>query len=159
MNNVEQTVMTFPAKPEYVGVVRLVVSGIANRMGYTYDEIEDIKIAVSEACGNAVQHAYDDHQNGEVKLACGVYADRLEITIEDSGKTFADDVKRQAAPVEETTEIESLHEGGLGLFLIEALMDDVSINKDNGVKVTMTKLLNRDEVDQSASKISTTPSQ
>ena len=152
MNNVEQTVMTFPAKPEYVGVVRLVVSGIANRMGYTYDEIEDIKIAVSEACGNAVQH-------GEVKLACGVYADRLEITIEDSGKTFADDVKRQAAPVEETTEIESLHEGGLGLFLIEALMDDVSINKDNGVKVTMTKLLNRDEVDQSASKISTTPSQ
>ncbi|MCG4775201.1 ATP-binding protein, partial [Lawsonibacter sp. DFI.5.51] len=67
MNNVEQTVMTFPAKPEYVGVVRLVVSGIANRMGYTYDEIEDIKIAVSEACGNAVQHAYDDHQDGEVK--------------------------------------------------------------------------------------------
>jgi serine/threonine-protein kinase RsbW len=81
------------------------------------------------------------------------------MTIEDSGKTFADDVKRQAAPVEETAEIESLHEGGLGLFLIEALMDDVSINKDNGVKVTMTKLLNRDEVDQSASKISTTPSQ
>ncbi|MGA9466298.1 MAG: anti-sigma B factor RsbW [Exiguobacterium marinum] len=159
MNNVEQTVMTFPAKPEYVGVVRLVVSGIANRMGYTYDEIEDIKIAVSEACGNAVQHAYEEHQDGEVKLSCGVYADRLEITIEDSGKTFADDVKRQATPVEETTEIESLREGGLGLFLIEALMDDVSINKDNGVKVTMTKLLNRDEVDQSASKISTTPSQ
>ncbi|WP_214788393.1 anti-sigma B factor RsbW [Exiguobacterium sp. s21] len=158
MSNIEQTVMTFPAKPEYVGVVRLVVSGIANRMGYTYDEIEDIKIAVSEACGNAVQHAYED-QEGEVKLTCGVHQDRLEMTIEDSGKTFADDVKRQAAPVEETTEIESLHEGGLGLFLIEALMDDVSINKDNGVKVTMTKLLNRDEVDQSASKISTTPSQ
>ncbi|MCT4778402.1 MULTISPECIES: anti-sigma B factor RsbW [Exiguobacterium] len=158
MSNIEQTVMTFPAKPEYVGVVRLVVSGIANRMGYTYDEIEDIKIAVSEACGNAVQHAYED-QEGEVKLTCGVHEDRLEMTIEDSGKTFADDVKRQAAPVEETAEIESLHEGGLGLFLIEALMDDVSINKDNGVKVTMTKLLNRDEVDQSASKISTTPSQ
>lgn len=158
MSNIEQTVMTFPAKPEYVGVVRLVVSGIANRMGYSYDEIEDIKIAVSEACGNAVQHAYED-QDGEVKLTCGVYTDRLEMTIEDSGKTFADDVKRQAAPVEETTEIESLHEGGLGLFLIEALMDEVSINKDNGVKVTMTKLLTRDEVDQSASKISTTPSQ
>lgn len=158
MSNVEQTVMTFPAKPEYVGVVRLVVSGIANRMGYTYDEIEDIKIAVSEACGNAVQHAYED-QEGEVKLTCGVHEDRLEMTIEDSGKTFADDVKRQSAPVEATAEIESLHEGGLGLFLIEALMDDVSISKDNGVKVTMTKLLNRDEVDQSASKISTTPSQ
>lgn len=158
MSNVEQTVMTFPAKPEYVGVVRLVVSGIANRMGYTYDEIEDIKIAVSEACGNAVQHAYED-QEGEVKITCGVHENRLEMTIEDSGKTFADDVKRQSAPVEATAEIESLHEGGLGLFLIEALMDDVSISKDNGVKVTMTKLLNRDEVDQSASKISTTPSQ
>ena len=50
--------MKIPAKPDYLGVIRLTLSGIANRMGYTYEEIEDIKIALSEACTNAVQHAY-----------------------------------------------------------------------------------------------------
>jgi len=34
-----------PAKPDYIGVIRLTLSGIANRIGYTYEEIEDIKIA------------------------------------------------------------------------------------------------------------------
>ncbi|HEX6923454.1 MAG TPA: ATP-binding protein, partial [Bacillales bacterium] len=52
------TEMTVPAQPEYVGVVRLTASGVANRAGFTYDEIEDIKVAVSEACTNAVNHAY-----------------------------------------------------------------------------------------------------
>ena len=37
-----------PAKPDYIGVIRLTLSGICNRIGYTYEEIEDIKIAVSE---------------------------------------------------------------------------------------------------------------
>ena len=42
-----------PAKPDYLGVIRLTLSGIASRMGYTYEVIEDIKIALSEACTNA----------------------------------------------------------------------------------------------------------
>lgn len=50
--------MKIPAKPEYVGIIRLTLSGVASRMGYVYEEIEDLKIAVSEACTNAVQHAY-----------------------------------------------------------------------------------------------------
>ena len=50
--------MKIPAKPEYVGVIRLTLSGIASRMGFTYDLIEDLKIAASEAITNAVQHAY-----------------------------------------------------------------------------------------------------
>lgn len=158
MSTVEKTTLSFPAKPEYVGVARLAVSGIANRMGYTYDEIEDIKIAVSEACGNAVQHAYHE-VDGEVKIVCDVYDNRLEVTVEDSGKSFGEDVKRQTAPIEETEDVDSLLEGGLGLFLIETLMDDVAIQQEDGVKLTMTKFLNRDEVDHSASKISTAPSQ
>jgi len=46
--------MKIPAKPDYVGVIRLTLSGIASRMGFTYEEIEDIKIAISEATTNAV---------------------------------------------------------------------------------------------------------
>lgn len=54
-----------PAKPEFVGVIRLTLSGIASRMGFAYEEIEDLKIATSEACTNAVQHAYKQNEQGK----------------------------------------------------------------------------------------------
>ncbi|MFS8513265.1 MAG: anti-sigma B factor RsbW, partial [Planifilum fulgidum] len=44
--------LTIPAKADFVGVVRLAVSGIASRMGFSYDDIEDLKVAVAEACTN-----------------------------------------------------------------------------------------------------------
>lgn len=50
--------MRIPANSEYVGVIRLTLSGIANRMGFSYDDIEDLKIAVSEVVNNAVQYIY-----------------------------------------------------------------------------------------------------
>jgi serine/threonine-protein kinase RsbW len=48
--------LVIPAKTDFVGIARLAVSGIANRMGFSYDDIEDLKLAVSEACTNAVVH-------------------------------------------------------------------------------------------------------
>ena len=80
--------MKIPAKPEYVGVVRLTLSGIASRMGFTYELIEDLKIAASEAMTNAVQHAYKDNEGGEIVVGFAVYEDKLEVMVADSGKSF-----------------------------------------------------------------------
>lgn len=57
--------MKIPAKAEYVGVIRLTLSGIASRMGFTYELIEDLKIATSEAVTNAVQHAYKANEGAK----------------------------------------------------------------------------------------------
>lgn len=81
--SVDYIEMKIPAEPEYVGIVRLTLSGVASRMGYTYDDIEDLKIAVSEACTNAVQHAYKDENKGEVSVRFGVFEDRLEVIVAD----------------------------------------------------------------------------
>lgn len=143
-----------PSKPEYLGVVRLTVSGIANRMGYTYEEIEDIKIAVTEACTNVVFHAYDDDTDGKTKLNFAVYEDRLEIFVIDQGKSFDKKaVHENIGPVDSNVEVEKLNEGGLGLFLIESLMDKVEITNNSGVIVAMTKLLNRDGVRSDVSRV------
>lgn len=132
--------MKFPAKADYVGVVRLSVSGIANRMGFPYEEIEDIKVAISEAITNAVSHAYDDE--GEVTICFGIYQDRLEVMVADHGGSFnLNDIKGRIGPYRQTESVESLREGGFGLFLINALMDKVEINNDYGVIVLMTKYL------------------
>lgn len=139
--------MKFPAKAEYVGVVRLSSSGIASRMGFTYEDIEDLKIVISEAITNVVEHAYESAESGEFTVGFGVYEDRLEIMVADHGGSFnLEDIKDDIGPYEETESVASLREGGFGLFLINALMDKVEINNNGGVIVLMTKYLNESEV-------------
>lgn len=134
--------MKIPAKAEYVGVIRLTISGIASRMGYTYEEIEDIKIAVSEACTNAVQHAYPDDEVGEVIVGFGIYEDKLETMVADSGKSFNFlQTKNELGPYTESSTVDQLTEGGLGLYLIETLMDEVRVSNTSGVTVFMVKYL------------------
>jgi serine/threonine-protein kinase RsbW len=134
--------MKIPAKPEYVGVIRLTISGIASTMGYTYEEIEDIKIAVSEACTNAVQHAYPDGEAGEVIVGFGIYEDKLETMVADSGKSFNFlQKKSELGPYTESSTVDQLSEGGLGLYLIETLMDEVRVLNTSGVTVFMVKYL------------------
>lgn len=139
--------MKFPAKAEYVGVIRLSISGIAHRMGFTYEDIEDLKVAISEAVSNVVEHAYAEE--GEVTIGFGVYDDRLEIMIADRGDSFnLQEVKENSGPYNNVESIDKLREGGFGLFLINTLMDKVEINNKYGVIVLMTKFLEETGVGQ-----------
>jgi serine/threonine-protein kinase RsbW len=148
--------MKIPAKAEYVGVVRLSVAGIANRMGYSYEDIEDLKVAISEAITNAVTHAYHENDDGEVTIGFGVFKDRLEIMVADHGGSFnIKEIKSDIGPYEESADVEDLREGGFGLFLINALMDKVQINNEYGVIVLMTKYLAETEVGFDDDQIST----
>ncbi|MFZ4454442.1 anti-sigma B factor RsbW [Salibacterium aidingense] len=135
--------MKLPARAEYVGVARLTVSGIASRAGYSYDDIEDLKVAVAEACTNVVDHAYK--HDGFMGLFCDLYEDKIEIVVSDRGQSFhLEDIKRGLGPIDAEKPIEDLKEGGLGLFLIDSLMDEVEINGETGVAIVMTKFLQRD---------------
>lgn len=148
--------MKVPAKAEYVGVVRLSISGIANRMGFTYEEIEDLKVSISEALTNAVNHAYEDG-DGDVTIGFGVYDDRLEVMVADHGGSFdLKEIKGGIGPYKHTESVETLREGGFGLFLINALMDKVEINNNHGVIVLMTKYLQEAGVDYDGNQISST---
>lgn len=55
---------------------------------FNYDELEDIKVAVSEACTNAVQHAYSEGEHGDVTVSIGMYHDKLELIVADNGRSF-----------------------------------------------------------------------
>ncbi|KKB38209.1 anti-sigma B factor RsbW [Bacillus thermotolerans] len=147
--------MKIPAKPEYVGVIRLTLSGIASRMGFTYDAIEDLKIATSEAITNAVQHAYQGDEKGEVTVGFALYEKHLEVMVSDSGKSFDfRETKKALGPYKEGS-VEFLREGGLGLFLIETLMDEVKVHQNEGVTLFMTKYLEGEQVERDAETIST----
>ncbi|MCF6093752.1 anti-sigma B factor RsbW [Microaerobacter geothermalis] len=149
--------LKIPALPEYIAVVRLMISGIASRMGFSYDDIEDIKIAVAEACTNAVSHAYET-ERGTIIVGCAIDQLKLEITVIDHGKSFDyEKVKGLVGPISPDTAIDQLKEGGLGLFLIQTLMDEVEIFHDTGVIVLMRKYLRRDEVEGDVCSFATSP--
>ncbi len=145
--------MCVPARAEYVGVVRLTASGIANRQGFTYEEIEDIKVAVAEGCTNVVSHAYAGE--GMMDVSFLLFPNRIEVVISDQGEGIdIDKVKGFLGPIETEKPISDLKEGGLGLFLIDALMDKVEIHNESGVVLKMTKFLKRDEVDKDGEGVS-----
>lgn len=147
--------MKIPAKPEYVGIIRLTSSGIASRLGFGYEEIEDLKIAISEACTNAVQHAYKQEEGGEVCVGFGIYENKLEIVVADNGKSFNfEQTKSQLGPYSASSSIDQLYEGGLGLYLMETLMDEVRVLDHSGVTVFMAKYLSGERVNHDRAAIS-----
>ena len=99
------------------------------------DDIEDIKVAVSEACTNAIKHSLDN----KFGVTFEVLENGLAIEIQDNGKGC--DVDCLGKP-----DLENPKENGLGIFIIQTLMDEVSIESENnkGTKIRMTKYLGVD---------------
>lgn len=124
--------MDLPTNPEYVSVARLTVSAISNTIGFNVEEIEDIKIALSEACANAIRHSQKDTFSLHFDLEPG----KLTIQVSDQGVGF--DTNEVKEPV-----IEEMKENGLGFFIIESLMDEVTIDSEvgKGTTIRMSKFL------------------
>lgn len=147
--------MKFPSSAEYVGLIRLTLSGVFSRLGATYDQIEDAKIAVSEAVTNAVKHAYSDNESGKILVAFAVFSNKVEIIVSDNGQSFDyEQIKSELGPYNEDDNVNYLREGGLGLFLIETLMDEIVVRKDPGVTISMTKYIDESQVHSDGETIS-----
>lgn len=129
--------LSIPNKAEYVSVIRLTVTAIANRMGFDIEKIEDIKVAVAEACTNAITHGKNDIDSFTVDFL--IDEEKLMITVCDNGKGCSTNCIK-------SPDLTLLNEGGLGVFIIKSLMDDVVINSDlgKGTSITMTKFLGED---------------
>ena len=133
--------ITIPALSDYVAVARLAISGVAARMNFSIDEIDDLKVSVSEACNNVVQHAFPNGE-GVICISCKIHLDHLEIIISDEGKGFdTTDIKSKKS--DGVSEEESTtHFGlGLGLTFIKSLMDSSEVISipGSGTTVRMTK--------------------
>lgn len=140
--------MKLPASAEYVSLIRLTLSGVFTRAGASYDDIEDSKIAVSEAVTNAVKHAYKhSEQNGMINICFELFDDKIKTIISDQGESFDyESTKSKLGPYQENENIDFLREGGLGLFLIESLMDEVKVSKESGVTISMIKYIKKEQV-------------
>ncbi len=125
--------LKIPAKAEWVAVARLAVAAVASRLRFSVDEIEDIKLAIAEACTNCIQHGSDADQ---IEVALEVLADELRVTVRDRGVSLKLESVGTAAGFADEGRTEEL-----GVFLIRALMDSVEYHVDprEGTELTMIK--------------------
>lgn len=133
--------LQIPAAAVHIDIVRLCLYGIASRMGFTYEEIEDMKVAVSEACNNAITHRLDNNKEDMIDVSFEMMDEALSIIIKDNGPGFdyANTVK--SATSLHDSDIASIRVGGLGIFLMQALMDKVEVTTDHGTIISMTKYM------------------
>lgn len=121
--------MTLPCKPDYVMVARMAISAIANKMDFDIEEIDDIKVAVGEACNNAIIHGCGEKDTYDLEAVLD--NECLEIKVTDHGEGF--DVESC-----ETPDLENPKVGGLGIFIIKTLMDEVDVTSNSGKGTTVT---------------------
>ena len=130
--------LEIPARAEYVGLARLVVSSLASaRRALAEDRIDDLKLAVSEACTNAIEAHVDSAVDDRVTVRWSEGDARLQVQIDDRGAGFDPSQLPEHPPV---TDPERLNfERGLGIPLIRTLVDEVAFDpSEAGTSVRMT---------------------
>ncbi len=120
--------LSLPARPENVAVIRHVLGAFAEALRLEPEVVEDMRLAVTEACTNVVRHAYHEGDPGPIDVVVRPDGDRLEVIVSDYGHGMG------ASP--------DLGGPGLGLPLIAALADEVDIEHEprHGSRLAMSFL-------------------
>lgn len=129
-------VLEFLSKPENVAFARQSIAMFAAQLDFTIDEIEEIKVAVSEVASNAVIHGYSSDP-GLVRIEARLLEGRLEVIIADEGGGIAD-IDWASQPTHTTQPDERM---GLGLVFVREYMDELQIESTvgRGTTVRMAK--------------------
>jgi serine/threonine-protein kinase RsbW len=112
----------FTAKFEYLDEIRDFVGKIAREGGFSEKDIYNIQLATDEAASNIIEHAYEGVSDGILDLSCGMVADGITIILTDYGESF----DPSAVPMPNLkADLSERKIGGLGIFLMRKLMDEV----------------------------------
>lgn len=126
--------LTIPAKAEYVTLVRLALSGLSQSRELSDETLNDLKLAVTEACSNSVRHAYADGREGSVEVVYELHPDRVVVEVCDDGAGFS--VPEPVLGAEH-----ALNEGGLGIAIIRELADELELGPRDGGQGSRLRLV------------------
>jgi len=131
-----RVVLDLATIPENVGLARLVVAVLAAQADFTVAEVDEVKLAVSEAVTNAIVHGYGSEPGHTVRLEASLEGRLLEVMIEDQGRGI-ENVEMAMQPAV-SSDPERM---GLGFSFMEAHMDSLRVDSapGRGTRVIMTK--------------------
>ncbi|MBV9149764.1 MAG: ATP-binding protein [Candidatus Eremiobacteraeota bacterium] len=120
--------LRIPRRAEWVAVARLAVAAVANRLRFSIEEIEDVKLAVAEACTTCILQT---DAGDQIEIYCETKEDGLTVRV----RSLAGADQPSPLPAEPEPDAR----GALGIFLIQSLMDSVKHNAGRGTDLVMTK--------------------
>jgi len=128
----------FQASYKYLEDMRQFAAQAAKDAGMDDAEVYVVKLAVDEACTNIIEHAYGVENEGEIECTCDAEDDRLTFILRDHGKPF--DPSSVTEP-DLSSGLEKRPLGGLGVYLMRQLMDEVRYESfgEAGNLLTMVK--------------------
>lgn len=143
--NVSQ--LKLKATPEYASMARKRIMNVVESIPISDECRNDILYSVGEALSNAIKHGCKCDQQNKFSVKCIVGPRKIVIEISDPGTGFDPD----AVPDPELT---SIVRGGLGIYIMRGLMDEVTYDFSKGTKVRLAKnLALKDQSDERQEKI------
>jgi len=138
----ERVLVNIPSNPIFERVVRASADELGQAIGLPPDRVEDLKLAVSEAVNNAIDHGNQRESAKLVEVIFALDADKLEVHIRDQGEgTERLDFSRKI--VEEQNLDSGMHRG-FGMYLISALVDDYEISSSKHGTVMTLRLYRKE---------------
>ncbi|MDY7042102.1 MAG: ATP-binding protein [Chloroflexota bacterium] len=130
--------LTVPAQLDQLITISEFIAHAAHQTNLDERTVFQVQMAVDEACTNIIQHAYQGLESGEITINCHRTNDSFVVTIQDHGRAFD---PTAVPPPDLSADIEARRVGGLGLYFMRRLMDEVCFEFDEkvGNTVTMTK--------------------
>lgn len=125
------------ASTEYLAEVRDFVARHASEFGFKKQDVDDIRLAVDEAYTNIIKHAYQNDGDKSVDIELGYNSNTFWVSLLDTGNTF--DPKNYTKP-DVRQKMKEKKRGGVGVYLIRKLMDDVEYKTKGSVnEIRMSK--------------------
>jgi len=134
----ESIEVRLPSERKYAALARALIGDFARLPPLTEEDVEDLKLAVSEAYANAVRHAYREEEGGgQVWIRCVADGTCVVAEVADTGTGFdaeeAERQRRRRSP---------LRDNGYGMILIRSFMDEVRYER-NGTRGTVVRMVKR----------------
>jgi serine/threonine-protein kinase RsbW len=124
--------LRIPSRTDNLELIREFVSKVAEKVGFDEDDVGKIELACDEACSNVIKHAYEQ-KNGSQSLDVLIRIDlkKFTLVVTDHGRGF-DPQKIKMPDMKEY--LAQLKVGGLGIYLMKTLMDEVDYDIKPGVR-------------------------
>jgi anti-sigma regulatory factor (Ser/Thr protein kinase) len=134
-----EVTLTLPMIPDMEIAASKTATAMAEFMRMSSDRIDEVRMAVVEACINSFEHSRASDRKVYITFSVlgGQKPEKLQIVIRDTGVGFNPGTVAKPT-IEEKLKAESKR--GWGLQIIQGLMDDVEISStDEGTTIVMTK--------------------
>lgn len=131
-----RVVLDLATIPENIGLARLVVAVLAAQADFTLAEVDEVKLAVSEAVTNAIVHGFGSEPGHVVRLEASLEGRQLEVVVSDQGRGI-ENVEMALQPAVSSDPDRM----GLGFSFMDAHMDSLRVESEpgRGTRVLMTK--------------------